>query len=128
MKKRSTPISHPDFLKGSRLEEAGDIQGAIRAYRRAARDGDVSSQSNLGSLLDDKVKPPRRDEAIYWYKRAARRGHWVAASNLAIHYRNLGQPRWQMHWLKVAASLGDPDAKVEIGKLQRQLERARAGD
>ena len=107
------------FLLGSALEEKGDFRGAVRAYRKAASDGDTASQSNLGNLLDDKIKPARPTEAVYWYKRAARHGNWAAASNLAIHYRNLGQSRWELHWLKVAAKLGDSDAPKQIRKLER---------
>jgi TPR repeat protein len=114
-------IWHPMFLAGVSLEEKGDFRGAIRAYRSAARDGDLPSQSNLGNLLDDKIKPTRRAEAVYWYKRAVRCGYWPAAANLAVHYQNLEKPRWQMHWLKVAAKLGDSDAPGQIRKLERVL-------
>jgi TPR repeat protein len=109
------------FLLGSALEDKDDFRGAIEAYRKAAKDGDTASQLNLGNLLDDKIKPARPTEAVYWYKRAIRKGYWPAASSLAGHYRNLGQTRWQLHWLKVAAKLGDSDAPKQM----RQLERAR---
>jgi TPR repeat protein len=124
-KKNILPL-HPMFLMGSDLEDQKDFRGAIHAYRKAAKDGDLPSQLNLGNLLDDKIKPARRKEAVSWYKRAIRKGYWPAASSLAIHYRNLGQPRWHLHWLKVAAKLGDTDAPSDIRKLERQLERARA--
>ena len=123
MQKKTVPDLHPMFLLGSDLEEKSDFLGAIRAYRKAAKDGDKHSQSNLGNLLDDKIHPARPTEAVYWYKRAVRQGYWAAASNLAIHYRNLGKSRWQLHWLKVAAKLGDSDAPKEIRTLERVLAR-----
>jgi len=126
MGKKHIKLLHPMFLLGSDLEDSGDVRGAIRAYRKAANDGDLPSQLNLGNLLDDKIKPARRKEAVYWYKRAIRKGYWPAASSLAIHYRNLGQSRWQLHWLKVAKKFGDTDAPRDIRKLERQLERTRA--
>lgn len=106
-------------VQGSRLEDEGKIVQAIKAYESAARMGHVYAMTNLGNLLDDKVKPPRPDEAIYWYKRAVRCGDSVAALNLAMHYRNIGKRRWHIHWLQVAAEMGDPEAKAELRKLKK---------
>ncbi len=85
--------------------------------------GDTTAQSNLATLLDDKIKPPRSKEAVYWYKRAVKGGDCIGAWNLAMHYRNLGKRRWQLHWLHVAARMGEPDAAKEVRRLERQLER-----
>ena len=107
------------FVDACAHEDAGRILPAIRLYRQAAKLGDVGAQSNLGNLLDDKVKPARRAEAAYWYKRAIRAGSATAAYNLAIHYRNLGKRRWHLHWLKAAQRLGDPDVGPELKQLLR---------
>jgi hypothetical protein len=32
-------------------------------------------------------------------------------------YRNLGKRRWQIHWLRVAARLGEPDAPVALREM-----------
>ena len=114
------------WRNASALEDDGKIVEAIRLYRVAAKLGDSSSQNNLGNLLDDSVKSARKKEAVYWYKRAVASGSPSSAWNLAMHYRNLGKPRWQMHWLRVAAKLGEPDAPKAIRVLTRQLERPRA--
>jgi TPR repeat protein len=111
------------FCRASEKEDAGDIRGAIRLYRKLATAGEVIAQSNLANLLDDKIKPGKPEEAIYWYKRAVRGGYYPAAWNLAMHYRNLGKLRWQMHWLRIAAKMGEPDAPKEIRKLERALAR-----
>lgn len=108
------------FFRASALEDAGRILPAIRLYREAAELGDISAQSNLGNLLDDKIRPARPAEAVYWYKRAIRAGSCTAAYNLAVHYRNAGKRRWHLHWLKVAQRLGDPDAGPEIQQLLRK--------
>lgn len=107
------------FREGSALEDEGKIAEAIRAYRIAAKAGDTSAQSNLGNLLDDYAKPRRPAEAVYWYKRAIRRGSWTAAYNLSVHYKNLGKTHWRLHWLRVAAKLGDVDSARELRKLER---------
>jgi TPR repeat protein len=104
-------------IKGYYLAEKGQIALAIRTYKKAAEMGDEIAMSNLGNLLDDKIRPSKPKEAVYWYKRAVRRGHWVAAWNLAVHYKNLGKRRWQVHWLRVAQRLGDPEARVELRRL-----------
>ena len=68
--------------------------------------------------MDDQIKPARSKEAVYWYKRAIRLGNYLGARNLAVHYKNLGQKRWQSHWLTVAARMGDPEAPKELRKLE----------
>ena len=76
------------------------------------------AMNNLANLLDDYAEPRRPKEAVNWYKRSLRRGHSVAAINLAMHYRNSGNRRWQIYWLKVAEKMGDQDAETELRKLK----------
>jgi hypothetical protein len=106
------------------LEEQGDLQKAVVYFRSAAELGHAGAQSNLGVLLETKIKPARVKEAVRWYKRAAKAGKALGASNLALHYRDMEQPKLQLRWLRVAAKLGDIKAPKEIVKLERQLERA----
>jgi TPR repeat protein len=103
------------------LVEEGRIHEAMAAYARAAHMGDVVAQSNLGNLLDDTVTPSRPKEAVYWYKRASRAGYAPAAWNLAMHYRNLGRPRWHIHWLRVAARLGEEYAPEALREMIRPI-------
>lgn len=93
---------------GCDLEERGEFAQAVRNYRRAARGGIVEAQINLGNLLDE-GRGCRRNaaEAVYWYKRAYKRGNAEAAFNLAVHYKSRGMTRWQRFWLDRAAALGD---------------------
>jgi TPR repeat protein len=102
------------WREGCELEERGLIPEALRAYTVAARLGSSSAQVNLGNILDDVVKPSRTSEAKAWYKRAVKRGNPSGAWNLAMHYRNNGNPRWYRYWLRVAADLGDEDAANEM--------------
>jgi len=55
--------------------------------------------------LEAECNPPRKAEAATWYKRAIRNGYAPSAWNMALGYAEKGQPRWQMYWLKVYASL-----------------------
>jgi TPR repeat protein len=130
MSKKAERARKADQLwrRGSAAEDRGQIGEAIRLYRAGAKLGDASAQLNLGNLLDDYAKPRRPEEAIYWYKRAIRAGNYTAAYNLAIHYRNNGQSRWHLYWLRVASKMGDPDAPNEARALERQLQGAKERD
>jgi TPR repeat protein len=102
------------WRRGVELEDKGEVDAAICIYLEAANMGHPLAQSNLGNMLDDKVYPPRPKEAVYWYKRAVRAGLSVAALNLAVHYKNLGQRRWYIYWLKAASEMGNTDARAEL--------------
>jgi len=104
-------------LRASEFEDKDNLSMALRLYRRAAKLGHTPAQNNLANLLDDKVIPRRSTEAIYWYKRAVKSGDWVAARNLAVHYRNLGNGRWHVYWLGVAADMGDRESKSAYRRL-----------
>jgi TPR repeat protein len=97
-----------------KLEADGDFGSAVDQLRRAARLQSTYAQTTLATMLDDKVNPARREEAVYWYKRAVRAGDASAAWDLAMHYANLGRRRWYLYWLHVAAKMGEPDAQREI--------------
>jgi TPR repeat protein len=118
--KRKSELSANDRIihEASKLEDEGKISEAIKLYKIAADRGDSIAQSNLATLLDDKIRPSRPREAVYWYKRALRLRQASAAWNLAMHYKNLGQARWHWHWLQVAATMGDKDARKELQQLK----------
>jgi TPR repeat protein len=73
---------------------------------------------DLGYFYDEGVGT-RQDKikAMFWYKRAYRRGSSAAASNIAILYRERNQARQVFHWFRRAAALGDGDAQVDLAKL-----------
>lgn len=103
------------WREGCEFEDAGKLDAAIVVYRRGAELGSEHAQNNLGTLLADYAGQPK--EAVYWYKRAVRQGSSVAAANLAVHYKTLNQRRWHMHWLTVAADLGDEECADELAAL-----------
>jgi TPR repeat protein len=122
MHQEGNAVARRKWEEGCALADAGETAKAMRAYRASAKLGFSPAQNNLGVLLSY-AKPPRLVESVYWYKRAVRSGECAAASNLAVHYRDINKPRWQMHWLRRAAKMGDTDAPALIRKLERQLER-----
>lgn len=97
-----------------KLEEDGDIAGAIDEFKAAAELGSADAQSKLGTIFDDIVKPARPKEAVYWYKKAVRAGDGSCAWNLAMHYKEHANRRRYLYWLRVAERMGDPDSKKEL--------------
>lgn len=105
------------FLTASSMEDEGNIRRATKLYSRAARLGHAYSQNNLANLLDRQMKPAQEKKAVYWYKKAVKQGLELAAWNLAMHYRNIGNARWHRYWLRIAAKMGDEDAQNELKRL-----------
>lgn len=117
MQHANDKVTTSDFLRACAFEDAGDIQGAIKAYEAAAEQGDSQAQVNLANILDDKIVPNDPERAVYWYERAAGLGNPLGAWNLAMHYRNVGEIANYIRWLRVAADMGDDDAKAELAKI-----------
>ena len=60
-----------------------DIAEAARWYERAASQGKVAAQNNLGRLYQlGSGVPKDLDKAIYWYEKAAAQGSETATRNL----------------------------------------------
>jgi len=105
------------FIRADELEDRGELKAAFRLFLAGAKAGDVSCQLNLGNYYDD-AKGIRRNRkaALYWYRRAYRRGNAAAASNLGMMWRNEGKPGRALVWFKRAVKMGDDEANLEIAK------------
>jgi len=91
--------------------------------------GETGCQLNVGNYYDDGTGVRRnRKAALYWYKRAYRRGKASAAHNIGIVWRNHKNPKRALDWFKRAVSLGDDESNLEIAKyyLQDELKPAKA--
>lgn len=97
----------PFFEAACDLAEAGEVEGAAAMFRMLAENGDAWSRTWLADLLDDLDRPV---EASVWYRRAVRAGYVVAAHNLAMLHRRRNRRRGYIHWLRVAAAMGDEEA------------------
>lgn len=62
--------------------EASDPNGAIRIYRRAARDGDGKAAKRLGEIFDKGIPGVTRnyEEALSWYSKARELGETIELS------------------------------------------------
>jgi uncharacterized protein len=105
------------FIQAANFEEKGDMRSAFRLYLAAAKSGDSGSQLNVGNLYDAGRGVRRnRVAALYWYRRAYRRGSSSAASNIGIMWRNEKKLKRALEWFQKAVRLGDDEANLEIAK------------
>src|SRR5277367_3989594 len=64
------------FERASEQQEAGNLLSAFRLFLAAAKAGDVGAQLVLGNFYSDGTGIRRnRKQALYWYKRAYRKGY-----------------------------------------------------
>lgn len=91
-------------------------QWVLRAY-----EGDRDAQFKVGVLFtNDQFNQPDYEQAVYWYKQAARQGHPLAQYNLGHQYlAGLGVQRSEteaMAWWKKAAEQDHALAQFNIGR------------
>jgi len=105
------------FTRADAQQENGNLRSAFRLYLAAAKAGDSGCQMNLGNFYADGIGVRRnRLAALYWYKRACRRGEASAASNIAVMLRQEGNIKGALAWFRKAVRLGDDEAHLEIAK------------
>lgn len=98
--------------------EQRDVRRAFRLMLRSAQASNLAAQVNVGYLYDVGIGVRRdQDKAVYWYRRAARRGEASAANNIGTVYRDRGQRRLARFWFGRAVSLGNDDAHLELAVL-----------
>jgi tetratricopeptide (TPR) repeat protein len=117
------------FTRADGQEGKGKLRSAFRLFLAAAKGGEQGCQINLGNHYDaGKGVRRNRAAALYWYKRAYRRGASEAASNIGILWRNENKPKLALEWFRKSVRLGDEEANLEIAKyyLLNELDPARA--
>ena len=98
--------------------DAGNVRKAFELFSQAAAAGDPFSQTSLGYFYGQGIGVKKdAEKAIWWYRKAARKGTVAAINNLAITYRDSGDLRRARSWFKKALSKGDGDAALELAKL-----------
>ncbi len=83
-------ISLPAFAdneKGEAAYEAGDYETAFEEFTKAAEDGDMNAQFNLGVMYEHGHGVQQSDlKAGEWYQLAADNGHPEAPTALQLLY------------------------------------------
>jgi TPR repeat protein len=93
---------------------------AAKYHLDAAERGDDGAQLAIGNYLYDGFGVEKDiKRALYWYRRAFRRGLVCAAANIALVYRDSGNRRLAYRWFLRCANLGDGDAWVDVGEMRR---------
>jgi len=101
--------------RADRLQEAGKFRSAFRLFLACARAGDSGCQNNVGNFYRDGIGiRPNRERALYWYRRAYRRGLRGAASNIGVLFRDENNFALALAWFKRA---GDGDADLAIANM-----------
>jgi hypothetical protein len=105
-----------------------DYAEAILWYRKAAEQGDVLAQLNLGVMYDEgKGVVEDYVEAIRWFRKAAEQGDARAQYNLGLMYskrRGVVQDYVQAHmWVNLAASRATGDDQKRFTEARDALAR-----
>jgi uncharacterized protein len=116
------------FTRADKQWNGGNLRSAFRLMLAAAKMGDSGAQVNVGYMYDCGIGTrPRQKSALYWYKRAYRRGDACAASNIGTVWRDKKDFKRALYWFQRAITLSrgdDGDAELEIAKLHLNNERA----
>ena len=103
-----------------------DYEEAVKWYRLAAAQGNVSAQYSLG-LAYEKGQGVSQDykEAVKWYRLAAAQGYQVAKINLGVMYANGTGVRQDLvrayMWFTLAARALSGDAKDKATKNRDEI-------
>lgn len=102
------------------------ISKAMKWYRLAAQQGDVTAQVTLG-LIYDSGRGVRQNawQAVEWYGLAAEQGNVTAQANLGNLYaqgHGVAQDNVQAYqWLTLAAAAGDASAASSRDALSKHM-------
>ncbi len=106
------------FKRAYEQREQGELRSAFRLMLSAAKAGGRGAEFELGYFYDVGIGvKPNVNAALYWYKRAYRRGSSCAANNIGTIFRDQGNCKRALEWFERAVALGDADANLEIAKI-----------
>ena len=105
------------FDRADKAVDRGDMRSAFRLMLASVKLGNTGAQINVGNYYADGTGVRRnRSAALYWYKRAYRRGDYNAAHNIGILWRDEGKIQRALQWFLRAVELGDDESNLDIGK------------
>jgi uncharacterized protein len=105
------------FERAYREWKRKNVRVALRLFVAAAEAGDKGAQVNVGYFYDKGIGiRPNRMKALYWYKRAYRRGDAGAANNIGTIWRDQNNMKLALTWFEKAVKLGEDGSNLEIAK------------
>jgi TPR repeat protein len=106
-------------VEAYRLWDAGNNKRAFSLFAKAAERKESISYNTLGYFYDHGIGVKKNQEkALYWYKRAARVGDYVAQHNIGLCYLNIGNIERARFWLNRSVANGDEAAMESLQKLR----------
>jgi TPR repeat protein len=128
---RNSPKPDTDklFVLADKKWSQGKVKSAFRLFLSAAKAGDRGAQTNIGYFYDIGIGTGRNKvAALYWYKKAYRRGDASAAQNIATIWRDQHKPKRALAWFRRAIKLGEDGSNLDIAKhyLQNELNLRKA--
>jgi TPR repeat protein len=123
-----------DFRDAKAARSRDDYATALRLYLRAAEQGHVDAQMELGYIYFKGQMRLQYDdtESAKWYLRAAELGNAMAQRNIGMAYRfGQGVPKDQvtgMMWLNLAVAQGYKPAVEERDDLARDMTPAQVAE
>ncbi len=91
----------------------------LNALKREAAKGDTISMYQLGAFYENLQPAPKYEDALYWYRLAANKGHVKSEYKVAMFFET-GKGvrinyRESFKWFRKAAEEGYPDALYKLG-------------
>ena len=106
------------WTRADQAWEAGYLRSAFRLFLRAAKAGELGCQLNVGTFYCDGIGVRRnREKALYWYRRAYKRGDSCAATNIGYLYRDEGNLKKALEWFLRSVALGNVETNLEAAKI-----------
>lgn len=109
------------WVRADKEWERGRLGQAFRLMLAAAKMRESGAQVSVGYMYDNGVGTRQNKRmALYWYRRAYRRGESAAAHNIGTVWRDKGDSPRALYWFKRALQMNggdDGEANFEIAKL-----------
>jgi hypothetical protein len=117
-----TPDSAPETTAPSQEPQIGDEAATQAKLLKQAERGDLDSQFQLGSFYFVGKPEKNLQQAEYWWKQAADKGHAMAAVSLAYLYTGRDNPDFanqqaMLKYLNQSAAANNPMAQHILGNL-----------
>ncbi len=115
---RGSSVGSDLYSRANKEWSRGRLHPAFRLFLAAAKEGDPLAFAVLGYFYSEGVGTKAdSDAALYWYKRAHRRGSIVAANNIGVIYRDRNDLNRALAWFRRAVKLRDGDANLNIARI-----------
>jgi TPR repeat protein len=116
--KQRGSVSSNLYSRANEEWSRGRLRSAFRLFLAAAEGGSHLAFDTVGYFYDGGVGTKTDlDAALYWYKRAHRRGSAFAANNIGVIYRDRNDLSRAFAWFRRAVRIGDGEANLNIAKI-----------